>query len=195
MPGRTLLQVAVITITGACAPHQSPVVFDLRRAPITPVANVTTRSSIETSYSPVTDRAAVLLGCNIAPDSPVCATAIPNAEEDSAFRAEGERLILHRDMRCRRLGAAINSNQSQVRMYRNSVVRKSGKEQLYGVGHAYELGYLWHVRVARRIDDLNERTLDEKKRTLRHEMSHTIGATETPGSEWTAEEYATNCGQ
>jgi len=195
MPGRALFQVAVIILAGACTPHQSPVVFDLRPAPITPVANVTTRSSIETSYSPVTDRAAVLLGCNIAPDSPVCATAIPNAEEDSAFRAEGERLILHRDMRCRRLGAAINSNQSQVRMYRNSVVRKSGKEQLYGVGHAYELGYLWHVRVARRIDDLNERTLDEKKRTLRHEMSHTIGATETPGSEWTAEEYATNCGQ
>jgi len=195
MPGRALLQVAVITITGACAPHQSPVVFDLRRAPITPGADPARSSSIETSYSLVTDRAAVLLGCNIAPDSPVCATAIPNAEEDSAFRAEGERLILHRDMRCRRLGAAINSNQSQVRMYRNSVVRKSGKEQLYGVGHAYELGYLWHVRVARRIDDLNERTLDEKKRTLRHEMSHTIGATETPGSEWTAEEYATNCGQ
>ena len=186
---------AAIIVAGACAPHQSPVAFDLRPASIPPTDAIERPSSIETSYSPVTDRAAVLLGCDVSPDSPICATAIPNAEEDSAFRAEGERLILHRDIRCRKLGAAINSNQSQVRMYRNSLVRKSGKEHLYGVGHAYELGFIWHVRVARRIDDLNERTIDEKKRTLRHEMSHTIGATETPGPGWTAEEYATNCGQ
>ena len=195
MQGRALFKVAATILAGACAPHQSPVAFDLRPASTAPSEATGRPSSIETSYSPVTDRAAVLLGCDVSPDSPVCATAIPNAEEDSAFRAEGERLILHRDVRCRRLGGAINSNQSQVRMYRNSLVRKAGKEQLYGVGHAYELAFVWHVRVARRIDDLNERTLDEKKRTLRHEMSHTIGATETPGSGWTAEEYATNCGR
>jgi hypothetical protein len=29
---------------------------------------------------------------------------------------------------------------------------------------------------------------------LRHEMSHTLGAPETAASEWTAEDYATNCG-
>jgi hypothetical protein len=65
---------------------------------------------------------------------------------------------------------------------------------LYGVGHTYELGDAWMVRVARRIDDLNDRTLDEKKRTLRHEMSHTLGAPEYPGGVWTAEDYARNCG-
>jgi len=61
------------------------------------------------------------------------------------------------------------------------------------VGHAYELGYIWHVRVARRIDDLNERSLEEKTRTLRHEMSHTIGATESSAPGWSAEDYASRC--
>ena len=186
---------AALVLAGGCAPHQSPVVFDLRPVTIRTGDVVTeTHASIETSYSPVSDRHAVLLGCDVSPDSPVCAIAVPNAEEDSAFRSEGDRLILHRDARCRRLGAAINSNESQVRMYRTAVVRKSGQKRLYGVGHAYELGFIWHVRVARRIDDLNERTIEQKKRTLRHEMSHTIGATETSGSGWTAEDYATNCG-
>jgi hypothetical protein len=190
----TAFLTAALILAGGCAPHQSPVVFDLR--PATPVTRdvVTSRPSIETSYSPVSDRHAALLGCDVSPDSPVCSIAVPNAEEDSAFRAEGDRLILHRDARCRRLGAAINSNQSQVRMYRKALVRKSGEDRLYGVGHAYELGYIWHVRVARRIDDLNERTLREKERTLRHEMSHTIGATENAGSGWSAEDYATRCG-
>ena len=183
-----------LVLAGGCAPHQSPVVFDLRPANIRTGDAVPTRASTETSYSPVTDRHAILLGCDVSPDSPICAIAVPNAEEDSAFRAEGDRLVLHRDPRCRRLGAAINSNESQVRMYRTALVRKSGEKRLYGVGHAYELGYVWQVRVARRIDDLNERTLEQKKRTLRHEMSHTIGATETPGSGWTAEDYATHCG-
>jgi hypothetical protein len=79
-------------------------------------------------------------------------------------------------------------------MYRKALVLESGKGRLYGVGHTYALDSAWLVRVARRIDDLNERTLEEKKRTLRHEMSHTIGATESPGAGWSAEEYATSCG-
>lgn len=79
-------------------------------------------------------------------------------------------------------------------MYRKALVQWSGSMRLYGVGHAYEIDDVWVVRVARRLDDLNDRTLDEKKRTLRHEMSHTIGATETPGSGWTAEDFALNCG-
>lgn len=78
-------------------------------------------------------------------------------------------------------------------MYPRALVRRSGGETLYGVGHAYELEDEWLIRIARRIDDLNERTLDEKKRTLRHEMSHTIGATETIGFGWTAEDYASRC--
>ena len=105
MRGRALFKVAATILAGACAPHQSPVAFDLRPASTAPAEATVRPSSIETSYSPVTDRAAVLLGCDVSPDSPICATAIPNAEEDSAFRAEGERLILHRDLRCRRLGA------------------------------------------------------------------------------------------
>jgi hypothetical protein len=64
---------------------------------------------------------------------------------------------------------------------------------MYGVGHAYELDDNWMVRIARSIDDLNERTLAEKTRTLRHEMSHTIGATESSASGWSAEDYASRC--
>lgn len=78
-------------------------------------------------------------------------------------------------------------------MYSKALVRRSGGATMYGVGHAYELGDTWLIRIARRINDLNERTLDEKKRTLRHEMSHTIGATETTGFGWTADDYATRC--
>ena len=185
---------AMLILAGGCAPHQSPVVFDLRPATIRTDDAVVSSPSMETRYTSVPERHAILLGCDVSPESPVCAIAVPNAEEDSAFRAEGDRLILHPDVRCRRLGAAINSNESQVRMYRKALVKKDGAERLYGVGHAYEVGYVWHVRVARRLDDLNERTLDEKKRTLRHEMSHTIGASETPGAGWSAEDYATHCG-
>ena len=178
----------------ACAPRQGLVVFDLRPATVRSAGDAEPRASIETNYTPVTENAAAILGCDVSPESPVCSIAIPNAEEDSAFHAEGDRLVLHKDARCRRLGAAINSNASQVRMYRKALVKESGRERLYGVGHAYELGYIWHVRVARRIDDLNERTLDQKKRTLRHEMSHTIGATESSAAGWSAEDYATRCG-
>ncbi len=79
-------------------------------------------------------------------------------------------------------------------MYPKALVRESGNGRLYGVGHTYELGDAWMVRVARRIDDLNDRTMEEKKRTLRHEMSHTLGAPEMPGEGWTAEDYAIRCG-
>ena len=146
------------------------------------------------SYSPVEGRAAVILGCGTAPASPVCATALPTAEEDSAFIGEGNRLLSHNDARCRRLGEAILENESSVRMYPKALVKTSAGERLYGVGHAYEIDDVWLVRVARRIDDLNERTLEEKKRTLRHEMSHTIGARESAGWGWTAEDYASHCG-
>jgi hypothetical protein len=78
-------------------------------------------------------------------------------------------------------------------MYPRALVRASRGETLYGVGHAYELDDTWMVRIARRIDDLNERTIEEKTRTLRHEMSHTIGATESSAYGWSAEDYATRC--
>jgi hypothetical protein len=146
------------------------------------------------SYTPVPTAAAAILGCDATPTSPVCSVADPTAEEDSAFRAEGVRLTFHGDARCRKLGAAIIANESGVRMYPRALVRWSRGETLYGVGHAYELDDTWMVRIARRIDDLNERTIEEKTRTLRHEMSHTIGATESSSTGWSAEDYATRCG-
>ena len=145
-------------------------------------------------YQPISDDAAAILGCADSPSSPICSVAPPNAEEDSAFRAEAVRLASHPDSRCQRLGEAISVNEPAVRMYRKALVKWAGPMRLYGVGHTYEVGDEWLVRVARRLDDLNERTLGEKLRTLRHEMSHTIGATETSGPGWSAEEYATNCG-
>ena len=145
-------------------------------------------------YVTVADNAAVKLGCSATANSPICAVAPPSAEEDSAFRAEGLRLMSHPEARCRRLGEAIAAHETDVRMYRKAVVRRSGPLRLYGVGHTYEIDDVWLVRVARRIDDVNERSIEEKKRTLRHEMSHTIGATEMPGIEWSAEDYATRCG-
>ena len=182
-----------ITWSAACAPHRTPVVFDLRPGPTHDMKS-SSSDAVEAAYSPVSAKAAVLLGCDVRPDSPVCAIAEPSAEEDSAFRAEAARLADHPDARCRRLGQAIRENEPGVRMYRKALVREAGGLRLYGVGHAYVLDYVWQIRVARKLDDLNERSLDEMKRTLRHEMSHTIGATEVSGLSWSAEEYATRCG-
>ena len=181
-----------MTVLAACAPHRTPVVFDLRSAGETG-ASAEARSVAETDYTPVPAAARSILGCDASPGSPVCSVAPPTAEEYSAFHAEGDRLIGHADPRCRKLGSAIIANESAIRMYSKALVRRSGGVTMYGVGHAYELDDAWLIRIARRINDLNERTLDEKKRTLRHEMSHTIGATETIGFGWTAEDYATRC--
>lgn len=179
-------------VFAACAPPRTSVSFDLRAAGETG-ASAEPGAEREAEYTPVTPEAAAILGCDAAPTSPVCSVAVPSAEEDSAFRAEGARLGGHPDPRCRKLGAAIIANERSVRMYPKAVVRKSGGETRYGVGHAYEIDDEWLIRIARRINDLNERSLDEKKRTLRHEVSHTIGAAETIGFGWTAEDYATRC--
>ena len=151
-------------------------------------------TDVSEDYQPISDNAGAVLGCADSPDSPICSVAFPSAEEDSAFRAEAIRLASHSDVRCQRLGNAISVNEPSVRMYRKALVKWAGPTRLYGVGHTYEVGDEWLVRVARRLDDLNERTLGEKLRTLRHEMSHTIGATEVSGPGWSAEEYATSCG-
>jgi hypothetical protein len=155
--------------------------------------NITEGRAFET-YEPVPREAADILGCTATPTLPICSVTLPSAEEDSAFQVEGARLREHGDRRCRDLGDAISANRDRIRMYPKALIRQSENGRLYGVGHTYELGDAWMVRVARRIDDLNERTLEEKKRTLRHEMSHTLGAPETPGGTWTAEDYATQCG-
>ena len=159
---------------------------------VVPTVNITEGRAFE-SYVPVPERAAAILGCTMSPGSPVCAVSPPDAAEDSAFHAEGQRLMSHSDLRCRELGNAIEMNRQSVRMYRKALVKESGNGRLYGVGHTYAIDSSWLVRVARRIDDLNERTLEEKKRTLRHEMSHTIGATESAEGGWSAEDYAVKC--
>jgi len=187
------ISIGLSILLSACAPHQAPVAFDLRPALDRVDASPGMTGSEASSYSPIPTAAAAILGCDAAPTSPVCSVAEPTVEEDSAFRAEGVRLTFHADARCRKLGAAIIANEPGVRMYPRALVRASRGETLYGVGHAYELDDTWMVRIARRIDNLNERTIEEKTRTLRHEMSHTIGATESSAYGWSAEDYATGC--
>lgn len=69
-------------------------------------------------------------------------------------------------------------------MYPKALIKRMGAHRYYGVGHACKMDDVWMVRVARRLDDLNGRTLDDLKRTLRHEASHTIGATEDSSHGW-----------
>lgn len=183
----------ILILISACAPYRAPVVFDLRRASEPSTAPARPSATTDLEYTPVSHASAVILGCDAATSSPVCSVAEPTAEEDSAFRAEGVRLTFHRDARCRKLGSAIIARAPNVMMYSKAVVRWSRGTTMYGVGHAYELDDSWMVRIARNLDDLNERTLEEKKRTLRHEMSHTIGATENSGLAWSAEDYASHC--
>ena len=186
---RRLIPALLAVGSSACASGRAP-------APVhaaIPAVNITEGRAFE-KYEPVPHDAAAILGCNTAPNLPICSVTRPTAEEDSAFQVEGARLREHSESRCRELGEAIVLNRDRVRMYPKALVRESDNGRLYGVGHTYELGDAWMVRVARRIDDLNERTLEEKKRTLRHEMSHTLGASEVPGPGWSAEEYAHRCG-
>lgn len=186
------LTTGMMLFVTACA-ARTPVVFDLRPA-TEPAARASGDAiAANSAYNPVPAASAAILGCDITSESPVCRTAEPTAEEDSAFRAEGVRLTYHADARCRKLGAAIIANESSVEMYPRALVRWSRGELLYGVGHAYQLNDSWLVRIARNIDELNERTIAEKTRTLRHEMSHTIGATESSAFGWSAEDYATRC--
>ncbi len=196
---RELGLIASLVIIAACrpvigvvtVPAPAPVAVS---SPLTVVENgEASQEMLGGGYVHVPERAAAILGCDEPASSAVCEVASPNAEEDSAFHAEGTRLTAHLDPRCRKLGGAILANVNSVRMYRKALIRYSGPQRLYGVGHTYEMDDTWMVRVARRLDDLNERTLDEKKRTLRHEMSHTIGATENRATGWSAEDYANAC--
>ncbi len=150
----------LLVMAAACAPNQSVISSHQAIAAV----NITAGRAFD-NYEPVPQDAAAILGCNAAPNLPICLVTVPSSEEDSAFRGEGARLRAHAEPKCRNLGEAIRANGERVKMY----------------------------PVARRIDDLNDRSLEEKKRTLRHEMSHTIGARES-GPTWTAEDYAVRCG-
>src|SRR6266550_4839679 len=111
-----------------------------------------------------------------------------SADEYAAFQAEAGRLSLHFERHCRLLADAMREHLADVRMYENAIVRYYGPYKFYGVGHAYQQqDGRWMIRIARRFDGLNRRTLDDEMKTLRHEMSHTLGATEQRiGDEWSA---------
>ncbi len=118
-----------------------------------------------------------------------------STDEASAFQAEATRLASHAEENCRRLGDAIQNHLSGVRMYDRAIVRRSGPYKFYGVGHSYQSNGEWMIRIARRLDGLNARTLDAITRTLRHEVSHTLGAREvSAGDAWSARDYAERCG-
>jgi hypothetical protein len=134
---------------------------------------------------------------------PPCASSAAGAckeddistDEAAAFQAEATRLVGHVDENCRRLGEAVQNHLSGVRMYDKAIVHRSGPYKFYGVGHSYQSNGEWMIRIARRLDELNERTVEAKARTLRHEISHTIGARErSVGGEWSAADYAEKCG-
>ncbi|HYN79893.1 MAG TPA: hypothetical protein VES88_00210 [Gemmatimonadaceae bacterium] len=137
--------------------------------------------------------------CVASSAAPVAGSACMEAEvspdEAAAFHAEAMRLAGHAEETCRKLGDAIQNHLSGVRMYDRAIVRRSGPYRFYGVGHSYQSNGEWMIRLARRLDELNERTIDAKARTLRHEISHTLGAKEQRrGEEWSAADYAERCG-
>ena len=116
-------------------------------------------------------------------------------DEYAAFQAEAGRLSFHFERNCRRLADAMREHLADVRMYENAIVRYYGPYKFYGVGHTYQQqDGRWMIRIARRFDRLNRRTLDDEMKTLRHEMSHTLGAAEQRiGDEWSARDYAYRC--
>lgn len=115
-------------------------------------------------------------------------------DEAAAFKGEAVRLASSSEENCRRLGDAIQNHLSGVRMYDRAIVRRAGPYKFYGVGHSYQRKGEWMIRIARRLDELNERTIDAMTRTLRHEMSHTLGARDlTAGDSWSARDYAERC--
>ncbi len=119
-----------------------------------------------------------------------------SADEYAAFQAEAGRLSFHFERHCRLLAEAMRAHLADVRMYENAIVRYYGPYKYYGVGHSYQQQQdgRWMIRIARRFDNLNRRTLADEMKTLRHEMAHTLGATEQRiGDEWSARDYAYRC--
>ena len=129
------------------------------------------------------------------PSANGCAAEEASPEEVAAFKAEAMRLESHIEPTCRLLGDAMRSHLDDVRMYENAIVRYVGPYKLYGVGYSYQSEGKWMIGIARRLDDLNARTPADEIRTLRHEMSHTLGARERrTGEAWSAKDYADRCG-
>lgn len=191
-----IARIAVDRVTAAVMTAFLAVIGMAGCALLRPVAPAAPVAPAVTACLPVAEDAALRLGCLTAEGdvpSPICETVLPSDEESAAFRSEGERLSVHATAGCRRLGAAVTESLPRVRMYSKALIKRMGAHRYFGVGHAYEMGDVWMVRVARRLDDLNGRTLDDLKRTLRHEASHTIGATEDSSHGWSANDYASIC--
>ena len=111
--------------------------------------------------------------------------------EAAAFKAEGVRLQRHSEPNCRQLAEAIAAHLDDVRMYERAIVRYAGSYKFFGVGHSYQSDGKWLIRIARRLDAINPRSISDEVRTLRHETSHTMGASEWRiGNEWSAYDYA-----
>jgi hypothetical protein len=149
-------------------------------APLPPEYSGTIPPCVENSPQPVAGSA--------------CMEDDVSVDEAAAFHAEATRLANSPNENCRQLGDAIQNHLFGVRMYDKAIVRRSGPYKFYGVGHSYQSNGEWMIRIARRLDDLNERTIEAKARTLRHEVSHTLGAKERrEGDEWSAADYAERC--
>lgn len=150
-------------------------------APLPPEYSGTVPPCVASTAAPVSGSACI--EANVSPD------------ESAAFNAEATRLAGQGEENCRKLGSAIQNHLSEVRMYDRAIVLRSGPYRFYGVGHSYQSNGEWTIRIARRLDELNERTMEAKARTLRHEISHTLGARERRvGDDWSAADYAERCG-
>jgi hypothetical protein len=145
------------------------------------------------TYSPIPEADADRLGCRDGSNLPICSVGLPSVEEESAFRSEAIRLAEHPNAHCRILSRAMWRNLPQVRMYPRALVSESRGVRYYGVGHSYRSADQWQIRIARRLTELNPRPLDQKVRTFRHEVAHTLGASEERLLQWSAEEYADRC--
>ena len=145
------------------------------------------------TYTRISDTDAARLGCKGSAENPICQIGLPNGEENAAFRSEAVRLASHADLHCRNLSMAMWENLPQVRMYARALVTEVRGVRYYGVGHSYKSDGHWQIRIARRLGELNPRSLDQELRTFRHEMAQTLGASEERLLEWSAEEYAERC--
>ena len=115
-------------------------------------------------------------------------------DESTAFRTEAARLQLHSEERCRLLGIAMQDQLPNIQVFEKAIIRYVGPYTFYGAGYSFQKNGQWTIGVARRFDDLNPRTIADETRTLRHEMAHTIGASERRFAEnWSARDYADRC--
>jgi hypothetical protein len=125
---------------------------------------------------------------------PPAKTIAMTTDEFSAFLVEAARLQSHSEAKCRLLGGAMNNQLGNVQIFEKAIVRYVGPYTFYGAGYSYQKNGQWTIGIARKFDDLNPRTIADETRTLRHEMAHTLGASEKRhGEEWSARDYADRC--